>query len=701
MVVLLMGGIALAQCEPDSHNDATTALAIDLDETVSDYVCPDDSFDYYYFEVAPGADIAGTITFDAPQTGTVIRIASGSSGTLFEGSTTDADRSLTFTVESGDLSAETYYIRVSHWSAYSYDHSYTITMSLSMPEQPDCVPDGNNEQENASEISFGESISDWVCGDDHIDIYHFTVSTEREGHGSISLTCDPGELKLYLYNSFEMELYSGTTSGRTLQYDLGTSESPLSNGEYYIGVFLPLARSDENSYTLGLAQGGLVLSGLPVITVFKTFEPEEEEEQGMIKVVEEEGMVLVEEEQGMVKLDQSPLSRLKSLITFPETPWRSIRGGPMNTGHSYFNGPQDYIHSSRHKVFEADIDELRSGEEEYKWLLIGPGNRAVFMRSSNTNFVVYNLDTEEVEEYVAFFSPSPKPPAFDSQGHFYCTSYRGFLKCYKKFDPTQETLPLEWKVTLPGDGEDMAIEAVGVKVITSCYDGGWYIYAFNKDGTAAWDYGPLDDAIVGVAEDSAGPVWVQTMRSVYRFNEDGSLDWTRELSMQGRELTHDVYLPIIKRDKWAHIFHQLTDYAYIYHPDGYYLSPDCYFDLLPKVICAGQDGKKYLVNGWNRLDCYNIYWSNIVWCRHIPGEVKDMIQGFDNRTYVVYTRTSEEGGNVLEFQIFDPEGELVVTQFVDTIPQEVHDLDLPVEMAMGEDNKLVILHHGGYLYVYS
>ena len=64
-LLLVLPGLASGQCEPDSHNDATTAIRLEFDESISDYVCPDDPFDYYYFEVPDVGDVSGMITFEA------------------------------------------------------------------------------------------------------------------------------------------------------------------------------------------------------------------------------------------------------------------------------------------------------------------------------------------------------------------------------------------------------------------------------------------------------------------------------------------------------------------------------------------------------------------------------------------------------------------------------------------------------------
>ena len=63
------------------------------------------------------------------------------------------------------------------------------------------------------------------------------------------------EFILYLYDSSATELLQQRTHEGFVEYSLGASGSPVTNGEYYIGVFLPMARTDENSYSLQLRAG--------------------------------------------------------------------------------------------------------------------------------------------------------------------------------------------------------------------------------------------------------------------------------------------------------------------------------------------------------------------------------------------------------------------------------------------------------------
>ena len=124
ILLLTAGSLASAQCDPDSHNDATSALEIGYEATVSDWVCPDDTWDYYYFDVPPGTDISGMITFEAEQSGTTFRI-DGPPGAIFpERGTLDAERTFWIPIAAGTLTPGTYYLRVGFYSSRAYDHEY-------------------------------------------------------------------------------------------------------------------------------------------------------------------------------------------------------------------------------------------------------------------------------------------------------------------------------------------------------------------------------------------------------------------------------------------------------------------------------------------------------------------------------------------------------------------------------------------------
>ena len=131
VVLPILGTSALGQCVPDANNTAADAKPINLTQTISDWVCPDDQFDFYSLVISPGQDVSGDITFTSPQTGTVLRLL-GTAGVIFEQGTTDAKHTLNVPIASGSLPADTYYARITYYSAYAFDHEYTFTLNLAV-----------------------------------------------------------------------------------------------------------------------------------------------------------------------------------------------------------------------------------------------------------------------------------------------------------------------------------------------------------------------------------------------------------------------------------------------------------------------------------------------------------------------------------------------------------------------------------------
>jgi hypothetical protein len=132
IITLTTGGTAWGQCVDDVHDDALTAFPIGYNDTVSDVVCTDiDPFDYYVFEIPQDAEVSGTITFESQQTGTVLKLT-GPGGVLYNHGTTDTEHTLVYNIPTGPVAAGSYYARVSFWSAYAYDHEYTLTLDLTV-----------------------------------------------------------------------------------------------------------------------------------------------------------------------------------------------------------------------------------------------------------------------------------------------------------------------------------------------------------------------------------------------------------------------------------------------------------------------------------------------------------------------------------------------------------------------------------------
>ncbi len=252
VVVAVMGGAASGQCVPDGNNDEAAATTIGYQEVVTDWVCPDDPFDYYVIEIYDGANVSGKITFSSPHASTVIRVYHKDTGTriLDDLSTTADKKTVSLDIKPGMLKDGTYYARVFFWSSSAFDHKYTLSMNLTGASN--CIPDNNEVPQNAPYLAYQMSVGGWVCDADHLDIWHIKVNSTAEGSAKLILNADPGELFLYLYDSAQTQIFQGKTASGKLEYNLDSGGAPLSPGDYYAGVFLPETRTDENYYELSL-----------------------------------------------------------------------------------------------------------------------------------------------------------------------------------------------------------------------------------------------------------------------------------------------------------------------------------------------------------------------------------------------------------------------------------------------------------------
>ncbi len=270
LLVLCTGGMASGQCVADGNNSTADATIITSTETVSDYVCPADLWDFYKFEVKQGESLSGTVTFMADQTGTTFRI-SGPSGTLIEKGSTDTQRILTANLDSSTLTAGTYYLRVGFYSKYASDHSYSITMNLlhsggggsspgtggrgSSGAQGGCAPDNNESPSTAGEIYIDTMAPGWVCGEDPLDLWHLDVPDSVELAGSLTVTAESGDVILQLQDSNQAILAEAETVDGRLTLGLGSNAPVLVPGDYYIAVMSSPGFERDVYYTILIEQG--------------------------------------------------------------------------------------------------------------------------------------------------------------------------------------------------------------------------------------------------------------------------------------------------------------------------------------------------------------------------------------------------------------------------------------------------------------
>ncbi len=668
LIVMVMGGIALGQCEPDGHNDATTAIPIGFNESVTDYVCPADRFDYYYIDLPEGADVSGTITFEAEQTGTTLRI-DGVAAVIFpEQGTTDAIRTLDIPIPAGSVPPGRYYLRVGHYSSYTYDHQYTLTLDLTLTGGTDCLADDNDDPANASELAFGSTVNDYVCSIDHLDIWHFRVTSALQGTGNITLTADPGEVFLYLYDSSETELFNGRTTDGEIEYALDAGGEALANGDYYIGIFLPLARTDENAYSLELRSGttGFVFPGTLMLEAH---------------------------------LYQPPT---------PKCPWPAVHGGKYNASRSTFNGPSGEMYEGLNFDMGLSVEDMDDRNIHYEGLLAGNHNRVYFFERPINRVRCLYIPTNRVQWQAV--TGSWKPPCLDYDGRIYYIS-RGHdeVVCAEGTTGSER-----WRADIP-EYNNMTVEMATTKIYVAGFESSLnssHIYVFDQDGEQLWSEGPLDGMVAGIAEGPAGVVYVQTTRALYKYRSDGVGDCWRQFSPGPVAFAMSPYPfgPVIAPDGNIWAFIGASTRWIVYHSNGDLMKTGSYAEM-PRAVSQDTDGNFYVAFK-NKVTCYRNY-NSVVWNQPFDKYVDDMIMGMDNKLYVCYIgRVQTHPGFPYEhyahLDTLDPtDGHRINTEILDVEPQFIDFIDeeTPVfgasSLAISEGGKIAFLHVSGVVQIFN
>ena len=600
-LLFMLGGIAWGQCDPsDGNNDAAHAQPIGLDETVSDWVCPDDPFDFYVAEIPEGAEISGTITFSSPQVSTVLRVEHEATGTrvIPDWSTNEARSEFSVPITPGDIPGGRYIIRVSFWSDTAYDHEYTLTIDLSVVGGPECVVDGNDEPADAVEIAFDTVVNDWVCDIDHIDIWHFTVDESSEGRGSITLNADPGELILYLYDSSATELFHGSTDSGTVEYILDSGGPDLEPGEYYIGVFLPLARADANSYSLQLRDG-------PAIETM---------------------------------MDAGPLSeRLPERP--PANPWPNKHGSRYNANSVLFSGPPfPGIKSMTWDTHRLTRDQMETHHRKYRDPIVSAHQRILVMDGTDRRIIALNSVTGDIAWEGYTFSYDP-PCLGNNNDVYFLDQLTDSLVCADVTDGE-----IWWSQPLEETGHHN-VKMVGTYVYTTVstpYGAPdpveTYVQAWNIDSARPWDatgnrefeIGPIPGYITGVIEDGRGYLYVQTYSHLCKYNLDGGEVWTRPLERS--EDTHSVLGPVLdpKGRVWVH--HYWSGRYVVYNKDGS-IHKEGDYGFRVRAICFDHKGRTYVADE-EEVHCFKDY-DALEWTAEIDGHyIDDMALDVDGRLYL-------------------------------------------------------------------
>jgi len=592
-------------------------------------------------------------------------------------STNESRNTFTFEIGPGELEPGRYIVRLSYWSDAAYDHEYTLTMNITLDWGGNCSPDDNEDPEMALTIPYDTSVTDYVCGADHLDIWRFYVTDGAEGAGTVSLTVEPGELMFFLYNSSSEEIFSGRTTDGKLDYEFASSGEVLPEGSYFIGVLLPPARSEENEYKIELGTGYITF--IPGILVFDFLRP--------------------------------------------DAPWPTKYGDARNTNRSYFPGPSyGMIRSFEYDNYELTLDEYRNPSRYFEGLLYGPDELLVFMEHPSNHIYGIRPDLPS-NPYWVIFSGSEEMPCFDSDGLlYYINQGRDRLVC------KNHHMGEVWDISLPSRSLP-AVHMVGKYIYVSTgdnrhrrdlhvYDRQGEIYNHDdRNGMYMFTIMGLDGEIIGVAEDvNHGCFYVQTRRFLYKFDFEGSKLWEKELRFIGasRDDAPGGYLaPIIGNDSRVWVYTPRDRGWRVYNQNGTLYLHGNYEGRIFSA-CLGSNGHLYVTTRMSAY-CYK-EWIEEVWHKHLGPTVDDMIMDSKDNLYFaqLYTfrdRAGDRGErNDQYIYVVEPEeGRLEAT--FDGIGVDTDILDyinenryLGIEhsyLAIGEDGQLALLHRSGLLQVFD
>jgi hypothetical protein len=285
---------------------------------------------------------------------------------------------------------------------------------------------------------------------------------------------------------------------------------------------------------------------------------------------------------------------------------------------------------------------------------------------------------------------------------------------------------LSWNI--PGSGSK-TIQLAGTRIYTSVEntaDRTTNIQAWKTDGTMDWSYGPLDGVIVGVAEDVTNRfVYVQTGKALYQFDLSGSLKLTRNFPIRGGRPPGlaGPFPPIVapNGDVWVYDFGTNTSYAFTKNDTQRLAQQYPHYDPSPQSICVGSDGRFYTAAN-KTLKGYQD-WDTVVAEHEIVDHrggkeieywIGDLIMDKDDGMYTcLFKGVPEEGGRSWSYYVHfwqvneknnfsRTDGtDIDLSESLIEFTIESKPLTGGIEMAIGEEEKLVILHMSGRLEVYT
>ena len=557
----------------------------------------------------------------------------------------------------------------------------TFLMMLIIPGSiawSQCVPDNNNYTLVAEPLAFNQTVHDWVCEDDPVDYYVLQVDEGVVLSGSVTVQ-SPQTGTSFSINGVNLgSSFDFTTTDSEKEFVLQVPAGQLQSDTYYLRVSYAAEYPGDHEYTvtINLSEGGAGGAGGPggggEVTPFKP-------------------MVF------------------KAVLKMPLCPWPSVYGNASHAHRSAFQGPTRLAPLSDSATLPPVTNT--SDAKRYRGLIVGPDNIIYYMDVSTKK--VHKLAASEKERAFVYTSGSSVPPCFDSSGQLYAIDSNGDLVCCDKIF-TKEV----WRHTLPA-GSDKAVMAAGKLIYTRVCG--------NQNSLQVWDDAGnqicninFTTRVAGVAEDTVhAKFFVQTEDSIFKFDSSGNRDWTKSYplydgSSGGTTAPWLQYGPMVSRDGYVWVTDKIISKWTVFDIDGnvykegkqslniHTAEPESKY----MTVALGNNGRFYTAQGglfMTGIACWDD-WDNLVWSVEIPdtNSIDDLILDSKNRVYICYLKWGQGNTSSYQWQVLDPnDGHTIVTQKSVGVPSSLCNLPLRARLAIGEGNKLLLLHEGGYIGIFK
>ncbi len=672
-----------------TDDTAAGATPLGYTDTVTDKVSPSDNFDYYTFTVKSGDIITGTITLDSQETGTTIKITDPAKTSIYNLGTTDTVKSLAYTATEPMLEG-IYFIRIGFYSAYPYEHNYTLTLNLQPAgEAPQEIRKPQSEElPEPMPLGWGETVEGTLTEGKRLDLWQFTVTDpETEGNGKVAVESEPVDIRLSLYDSTKQELYSSKTENGGLEFGLNLKRSPLPEGDYYIALYLTPRKVEESHYTLTLTRTSKAndIQVAEGITKFKG------------PIATNKPLML-----GVAEIIH-PLGPDKS-------PWPMRRGGSQRRGCSSYKAPS----GKAAVVSDLDLSQAIDTSSRTLWgLVAGPNNMVYFIDQAKSK--LYGWDIFNGLVWQQDVGKNMTKVCLDGDGKVYAIHPDGGRLWVLNPDGVPWTAS-----SIPGGpGEGLTMErdiwCVGKRIYTSSYSADrdkTYIWAMEKNGFIAWHVSELDGKVGNIAEDPNGSVYVQTGEWLRQYDNYGNERWWWKITpyhfygnYYPKMFTKNIG-PIIGDKGYVYVNDvDITSFRVITADGQFYKDPSGTFDpysfVVPYTACYSPDKKFYFADYKGRIICCTD-WTTEAWSWQIPGDtvrVHDMVMDGNNTLFVNYTSTT--GGNYRRqywVSLDTTKGTAIETQEIN-LPMVM--VDAPGQLAIGGMDRLIYLNRNGRLIVYG